>query len=412
MKIIWNHLKSHSCPWDLWIWAGGRRLPLQIAMWPPSKPCCNFSTPTASPAWGNSMAVMEVCWRCRGGMLLQTSAIGLSVCWMERHCRWKNWWNPSRHQAGLLMRFQVNACWSIHLLGATPGEDSPHQRLSLLQGLLAASHKYQVGLTCQKGCKYMYRRLMRWYQVYMSWKSIQRAGETSSALVWATTLRNQAVMISMEIFGSLIRSAPNIKFISHRRSNTIHLPQLFSSHKTIHHWELESLWNSSEDASFGKLSPRFAKESITVLKVCDVLCQAHLYEADVKISRSLVEVFQSLARINHATSNANSRSHAESASLFTVNISICNIDVFDIGCVYIIYSACIYAWQFSVCQFSVCLLNLRFFSNWWIEEAKQLEKACLSFIKNHMEDIRSVFVEIWWYATSWQHGYGWLQPIV
>lgn len=138
-------------------------------MWPPSKPCCNFSTPTASPARGNSVAV---CWRCLGSMLLQTSEIGLSVCWMERPCRWKNWWNPSRHQAGLLMRFQVNTCWSIHLVGATPGEDSPHQRLSLLQGLLAASHKYQVGLTCHKGCKYMYRRLMSWYQVYMSWKSI------------------------------------------------------------------------------------------------------------------------------------------------------------------------------------------------------------------------------------------------
>ena len=106
-----------------------------------------------------------------------------------------------------------------------------------------------------------------------------------------------------------------------------------------------------------------------------MLCQAHLYEADVQ---DLVEVFQSLARINHATSDANSRSHSESASLFTVNISICNIDVFNMGC------ACIYAWQFSV-----CLLNLRFFSNWCIEEAKQLEKACLSFIKNHMEDIRS-----------------------
>lgn len=33
---------------------------------------------------------------------------------------------------------------SITTPGATPGEDSPHQRLSLLQGLLAASHKYQV----------------------------------------------------------------------------------------------------------------------------------------------------------------------------------------------------------------------------------------------------------------------------
>ena len=67
-----------------------------------------------------------------------------------------------------------------------------------------------------------------------------------------------------------------------------------------------------------------------------MLCQAHLYEADVKISRSLP-------------------SQSESASLFTVNISICNIDVFNIGCVYIIYSACIYAWQFSVCLSVLCL---------------------------------------------------------
>lgn len=180
----------------------------------------------------------------------------------------------------------------------------------------------------------------------------------------------------------------------------MHLPQLFSSHKTIHHWELESLWNSSEDTSFGKLSLRFAKESITVLKVCDVLCQAHLYEADVKISRNLVEVFQSLAWMNHATSDANSRSHSESASLFTVNI----------GCVYMVRvythgSSLFVCWIFA----SFPTGELKRPSN-WKKHAFRLSR--ITWRTSALRKTGPVFVEIWWYATSWQHGYGWLQPIV
>ena len=81
-----------------------------------------------------------------------------------------------------------------------------------------------------------------------------------------------------------------------------------------------------------------------MLKVCDVLCQAHLYEADVKISRNPVEVFQSLAPINQATSNANPSSHSESPEMhcrpvcFTVNITICNVDILYMDvyiCIYI-----------------------------------------------------------------------------
>ena len=150
--------------------------------------------------------------------------------------------------------------------------------------------------------------------------------------------------------------------------------------------------------------------------MCDVLCQAHLYEADVKISRSLVEVFQSLARINHATSDANSPSHSESASLFTVNISIyCNIDVFNIGCVYIVrvytpgsslfVSSLFVCWIFA----SFPTGELKRPSN-WKKHAFRLSR--ITWRTSALRKTGPVFVEIWWYATSWQHRYGWLQPIV
>ena len=237
-------------------------------------------------------------------------------------------------------------------------------------------------------------------------------------------------MISTEIFGSLIRTAPDIKLISYKRSNTIHLPQLFSSHKTIHHWELESLWNSSQNASFGKLSLLFAKESITVLKVCDVLCQAHLYEADVKISRNPVEVFQSLAPINQATSNANSSSHSESPELhcrpvcFTVNITICNVNVrryIVYGCIYLyiyIYIVGVLTHtKIKCCNFLfVCCIfasfptgELKRPSN-WKKHAFRLSR--ITWRTSALRKTGPVFVKIWCYATSWQHGYGWLQPIV